>query len=369
MYSDIQDAMSVLSGLAEDALIAAMLSLAVPVVTLDWTDHPDTRPLTFVGGAPFWSAVQEWPTPPVPDNVEDIAGRGGDMHGPHIKQSLTARLPYSFVGQIDLQTAAVPGLPKTGRLHFFYDIATGPWDTGQRSARVIWDQTPVTDLVEAEIPAPLLAAEAQEQKMALQPVELDEAMLTILRQSGLSEAEITDIQAETARPPEDPGNYFIGPKRALAPRSAIQLPVWSNLEWDEFVEGVSDASGQITTSEALADIMDASEIKLEERSTPHRRKFPDRTFQVGGLPYPEQDDPRLSAAIVLVLGKQYLEDGDWDRHKPDLYAAARGMRLLFQVSVADWLDSDGEGTVYFLISEQDLSAREFQNVFAVYQQT
>jgi len=369
MYKNLEDAVAVLSGLAEDTLIAAIVSLAMPVVVLDRADRVDPNPLTFIGGAPVWSEAREWPTPPLPDNIGELSDRGGDTHRPHIKESLTAQLPYSFVGQIDLQSVDAAGLPKTGRLHFFYDIATGPWDTGQRSAHVIWDQTPVADLVEASVPAVLLAAEARDKERAMQPVELDEATLEILRQTGMSEAEIAELLAETAQPPDDPGNFLIGPKRALASRQAVQLPVWSNIEWEGFVESVSQRHGTAINSDALADIMDASEIKIEARLNAEDPRPFVRSFQLGGLPFPEQDDPRISAAVFTVLGKQYLEEGDWERHKTELFVAAHKFKLLFQFSVADWLDSPGEGTVYFLISDQDLEARNFETVIAVYQQT
>jgi len=201
MYKNVEDAVAVLSGLAEDTLIAAIVSLAMPVVMLDWTDRIDSNPLTFTGGAPVWSDAREWPTPPLPNNIEELSDRGGDTHRRHLRENLTAQLPYSFVGQFELQAVDAPGLPKTGRLHFFYDIATGPWDTGQRSAHVIWDQTPAADLVEASVPAVLLAAEAKDKERAMQPVELDEATLEILRQTGMSEAEIAELQAETVQPP------------------------------------------------------------------------------------------------------------------------------------------------------------------------
>ena len=45
-------------------------------------------------------------------------------------------------------------------------------------------------------------------------------------------------------------------------------------------------------------------------------------------------------------------------------------RLLLQFSVPGWdAAEDGEGTVYFLINTDDLAARRFDRVQAIYQQT
>ena len=53
-----------------------------------------------------------------------------------------------------------------------------------------------------------------------------------------------------------------------------------------------------------------------------------------------------------------------------LVTEAKSWRLLFQASLPNWWQEEfTEGTVYFLIRDDDLTARDFDNIVAVYQQT
>jgi Domain of unknown function (DUF1963) len=84
------------------------------------------------------------------------------------------------------------------------------------------------------------------------------------------------------------------------------------------------------------------------------------------LPLPEQGDPRNTAAIVGGLAVQHLTreaaQQDWPRDLEWL--------LLLQIDLRDYLQQRYvEGTVYFLIRRDALTAPAFDKVVAVYQQT
>jgi hypothetical protein len=88
------------------------------------------------------------------------------------------------------------------------------------------------------------------------------------------------------------------------------------------------------------------------------------------LPVPLQDDPRYNAVALSDFGEQYLSREIWDGNRPRIYQAASEWRLLLQVDLADYLQERlAEGTVYFLITQDALAARAFEQVVTVYQQT
>lgn len=92
--------------------------------------------------------------------------------------------------------------------------------------------------------------------------------------------------------------------------------------------------------------------------------------QLLGLPLPEQDDPRYSAVVTTELGVQFLTPETARESWPRIAAAAPQWRLLLQIDMQDYLQQPYvEGTVYFLIRRDDLAARAFDKVVAIYQQT
>ena len=72
--------------------------------------------------------------------------------------------------------------------------------------------------------------------------------------------------------------------------------------------------------------------------------------RMAGPPLPEQDDPRYMAAEISGTAP-----GEWT--------------LLLQVGVAELLNGNADGTIYFLILDADLADRDFEAVVGVYQQT
>jgi uncharacterized protein YwqG len=73
-----------------------------------------------------------------------------------------------------------------------------------------------------------------------------------------------------------------------------------------------------------------------------------RRQRLRGTPEPVQDDPRIAAA--------HHGPGDW--------------QLLLQLDLADLAQNPiGEGTLFFLISNDKLAARDFSDVRAIYEQT
>lgn len=366
MFKSVEEALEVFAGLAEDTVIAAIVAFLMPVTVLSPITPVDADPpvLSFVGGAPVWSSGLTWPDPPVYEDIEDLAlRRGGELFAPQIRKAAARSLPHAFVGQIDLSTLQVPDFPTTGRLLFFYDIAIGPWDTGKRTAHVIWDQAPPEDLIEAPIPASLLAAEAEEKALTEKLTEVTEA--DRLRFPGMSDAEIKKQIADEEGPFEFPERFFIGPKQTLGPKEVLQLPSPRSLEWESFVERVSKGAETQQTSARLEGVFYDAELKRQNRATAQQPALRG-DFQVGGLPLADRGDPRDFAAIYLVLGEQNLEIGQWERHKEEIVEVQNSLQLLFQVWVPAWLDQDGDGMVYFLIQKDDLKARKFENVVAVH---
>ena len=364
MFQDIDTALAAFANGMPDALREIILSLLVPVSVLVPSADTAAPSLTFVGGTPVMSANLSWPVPPRPKDINEVAQRGGESHSGGIRDALEKRIPYAFMAQVDLTKVSEPELPNTGRLLFFYDIATGPWDTSTRAAKVIWDQTSAHEAVE-HLPNPaLVKAEAdwnaEVRAYVYEPPVFDEGTIKILIEAGMSKSDIDAMQNTKIDLPEHQDQrVFFGLKRHMNVARHLQSPTPYNPEWEPFSARVVEKCGNSLTADDLANFYAEAEIEYEYRAP----------FQLLGLPAPEQDDPRYYAAVPLVLGKQFATHEDWEIHKDVLDAEAQKLRLLFQVSFADWLQQNEEGTVYFMIKDSDLKARNFDAVIPVYQQT
>ena len=85
-----------------------------------------------------------------------------------------------------------------------------------------------------------------------------------------------------------------------------------------------------------------------------------------GTPSPEQDDPRYEA----IDKAGYPTEGGWpEAVTRDAARKAGYWQLLLQVSMADLTQQPAEGTIYFVIRNDDLTRRDFTQVHAYYQQT
>lgn len=367
MFENLRQAHTAFADFAPEALLDVVTSLLLPITVLvPSMGAQDTASLTFVGGTPVMSASLDWPVPPLPDDIDEVAGRGGSNHSAGIRKDLERRLPYAFIGQVDLSQLSEPSLPDSGRLLFFYDIAVGPWDTSVRSGKVIWDNAPLDELVELDANENLVSAEAewnQEVRAYVpEPLVIDDELRKIMLETGMTEAEIDALadEAPVEQPAHEGQNVYFGPKRVMQAVTHYQVPTSYNLEWDAFVQEVDAKHPDTISKDVLGDIFSNAEIEYEYRSP----------FQILGLPTPVQDDPRYYAAVPLVLDKQFPDSEDWETHEAKLNQQAKELKLLFQVSLADWLQEEfSEGTVYFLISDTDLKNRNFDAVITVYQQT
>ncbi|CAO4195662.1 DUF1963 domain-containing protein [Methylorubrum extorquens] len=331
--------------------------VAALVPTLVFRPRPADRGSlggTRIGGTPDLPPGLTWPRRAKPADAEAIAKRGNAEAGEEMRRHFRKELPYAFFAQVDLgeARAAAKGeggpaaaLPGHGRLLFFYDLAAGPWDNGTESARVIWDESPREGLTPQTMPADLVAA------------------------ADAHRAEIARVnrQFKLPLPKPDSCTPYGGPARPMSLHATLRPPAIDSLEMD----------AQPALKAALARRTDGEERFRDAYQDLFSKAF-DRYYgtanagrrnQLLGSPLPEQSDPRVEAEVVSRFGVQHLERDTIEAHRAETDAGARTWRLLLQIDVGDFLQEDGEGTVYFLIRDTDLSERRFDRVVAVYQQT
>jgi uncharacterized protein YwqG len=344
MFASIDEARAALDEVFVSEIVEEFLRALLPatIFTPLRDDAPPKLGATRIGGTPDMPPNLAWPVRPAPPNVAEIAARGGSAHGEHIRKHLERALPFEFVAQIDLVEAARLGpateaLPREGRLLFFYEGSTAPWNGGAESCRVLWDRAPAEILETKPRPADLF--------------ELGVAQI----------AEYNDKARQHGWAPMtlDKTLYW-GPARAMRLEARLQLPDPSSIE--------AQQNEALTASFEDEEIEDAYRDMLSDRawvgSAHHSRQ------QLLGAPTPEQDDPRYDAVVVTDHGVQHLSRDAWEKAGPSIAQRARNWRLLFQLDMRDYLQMRyTEGTVYFLIRHDDLAARAFGEVVAIYQQT
>ncbi|QEN87148.1 DUF1963 domain-containing protein [Labrys sp. KNU-23] len=309
---------------------------------------------TKFGGRPDLPAGTAWPRPPAPADPEEIAKRGNTEAGAEMRRHLAQGLPYTFIAQIDLADAAKLGsaaspLPGDGRLLFFYDLAVGPWETGKRPAKVIWDRAPRDKLATLAMPEDLARAAEKARRDAAE----------------------SRIKYKLPEPSQPEGSNYDAPERAMTLRAGLSLPDPSAIEMEASAklhaaysasDGTQGGRNGQSFEDAYGEALIAGE-KLKPAGRWHRQ-------QLLGSPQPEQDDPRYDAIVVSQFGKQHLSSDEWKKERAAVMKAAHDWVLLFQLDLADWSGGAwGEGTVYFLMRRKDLEQRRFDEVIAVYQQT
>lgn len=310
-----------------ERLIGPVTRLLVPFLGLVPATGADTPGMSRFGGLPEVPLGWSWPYRPQSDAAE-LAARGGSSHSDHILEHLSEPLPLSFVAQIDLAQVHRTGdiaasLPHEGRLLFFYDLAIGPWDDSPQSARVIWDVSPAADLGQ---PMP--------------PTRLRD--LDILARRDYAES-LAQLGIEPDRE-HNPG-YF-------APAQPVRFDEQWSLPQSHLAEARpgSEFEG-----------VDIYDFWPPDDAAPAHHLL--------GVPDPEQNDPRYQPAFDRYLAGRpetdelrrhfFHNDAEW----------VLDWQLLLQVNVAQWLQTNAEGTVYFLIHRDDLQAHRFERAWAVYQQT
>jgi len=327
--------------------VEMLLGQLRPAITFAKQDT-NTKGGTRIGGTPDLSSVTPWPKRPVPENIEELSKRSGAPYDKELRDHLAAGMSYAFFAQVDLKEAADLGtaaasLPNEGRLLFFYDMIAGPFDTGMQSGRVIWDRSPSAELSPSPLPDDLAKAAAAYRKM------IDETN----KQYGL------ERNAREEGAPE-PGSPYAGPSRPVALKSALQLPTFSSLEFE--------ATGRLAETYAADRAGAGRTTEFSQAYDELADTYYSHTHLLG-LPLPVQDDPRYDAVVVTEFKTQHLSGEAWSKNKAAVFAKAAEWRVLLQIDVADWMQDNAEGAVYFLIRKDDLEKRAFDRVVTVYQQT
>lgn len=330
--------------------IEMIVGALVPTLTFrpDATGTVPRIGATRIGGTPDLPPGLAWPVREAPPDAEAIAGRGNAEAAEGMRRHFGAALPYAFFAQVDLDEARGQGrpaadLPEHGRLLFFYDLVAGPWDTGSGAARVIWDPGPREALAAQAMPAPLAAAAAAHR------------------------AEIAQVNTQFKLPPpkSDTGTPYGGPGRPMRLAASLRPPNPHSLEW----AGSAKLKAAYAAQDA-DDFREAYDDLFGHAFDPHYGAANSgRRNQLLGSPLPEQGDPRYEAEVVARFGVQHLDAATRKARWPEIEAGAHDWRLLLQIDVADFMQAREEGTVYFLIRSEDLAARRFDRVVAVYQQT
>lgn len=349
MFDSPADAADALLAWFTQPQVEIVAAALVPAITFAPADAPAPGGTRF-GGAPDAPAGFAWPRPEAPADPEEIANRAHPDTAAEMRAHFAADMPFAFFAQIDLAEAARLGdiaaaLPAEGRLLFFYDLATGPWDTGTRTAKVIWDRTPVEELQPTPIPDALQDAAAR------------------------AKAETARLAAEYKLEPDDEsaGTTYGGPPVAYTLKTSYILPEPYALEIKALPDIAAVARGESNAPDKV-DIYDSYMAALEEIDQGRDEAKP--LHQLLGAPRPEQDDPRYDAVVVAEWGQQYISSEEWAARREEVFRKAEDWALLLQVYIADWMRAQfTEGTVYFVIRKEDLAARRFDRVVGVYQQT
>lgn len=304
---------------------------------------------TRIGGAPDLPPHLAWPKRTKPADAEAIAKRGSASANTQMAEHFRLELPYAFLAQVDLTEAAALGpvardLPNEGRLLVFYDLVTGPYDTGSETVRVIWDTSPRETLVAQEPPPALKEAAERTRRETVEE----------FKKAGLE---------PPSRERGGGSTPYHSPARAMRLKAAWRL--------------ADGYAGDMEAYPALKQLWEKDAFRDKYQRVIARYFDPyygaanrGRRNQFLGSANPEQDDPRYDAVVVTRFGVQHLERDVWRARFPEIQAEAKQWRLLLQIDCSDHAqDSLVEGTIYVLIREDDLKERRFERAVAVYQQT
>jgi len=360
MFRDEQDAREQLESLLSAEQVERVVAVLRPIMVLSPLEDEAEPALgaTRIGGTPDLPPDLAWPIRPVPPDIDAIVSCGGPSHADHIRKHLEQPLPYEFFCQIDLAEAARLGevaadLPGEGRLLFFYDSMTGPWDTSTTTGRVIWDRAPASTLRRQPLPEVFIrlgeeyVQEAYEYSVKIRSGQFY-PHLDALLEAEQREALMTALGNLPPPEREDFTSPYWAPASARRIERQLSYIDHFAVEYDQ----------DPALKAAFVDIEDVLRLDIPSDETR------DRTLLLG-TPVPVQDDPRYDAVAVT----QYDRPFEWQVERDRIFAAATDWRLLLQVSLSDYMQTRAGGTVYFLIRRDDLAARDFTRVVAVYQQT
>jgi uncharacterized protein YwqG len=332
------------SGLSDD-IVAHLAAQARPAVLLvTGAAEEDELPLgaSKIGGRPDMPRGTAWPTRPAYPDASRRAERHrrraerllGESRRPRswmspeqadrFSRELEARanaveapFPLTFFGQFNLSELAREdgfdrALPAEGRLLLFYDFWEMPEEFVPEASvgwRLMWDQTPVSELVRAPIPAEL---------------------------SSISNDEWSCVFRATR----------------ISARSVITPIPPNDKSWDAFPLDDDDA-------------LETYQEWLEQFGTPDRN---DRdNHQLGGFPQPLQNG--LQARSQLAANGVYCGTSDvWQTDAAkELLKSAHEWRLILQIGVDRHAGMKPPGAYYVIMREQDIAARRFDLARVTYQ--
>ncbi len=336
MFEDSVDARRIIRQLAVDEADTPMTDAQVQVLTdrlipqfwiAPTKDAGDRPGSTRFGGAPDLPEGMAWPMRPIPPDapqrVEELK-----THFEWIAKHIARELPFEFLAQIDLAEAAkhpnhAQGVPAQGRLLFFWDGVVGLHDGGAEVCRVIWDTSPAADLTRADVPKLLEELEAA-----------------------------YDPSGRFKKP-------YVYPVRVMRLAPELQLPnrFVAEFQADPDLRALGEHDDHEESYRQLT-AMDEGQFTTDGRNARRQRFL--------GSPDPEQDDPRFDSVVASGYPAPR-----WDQEQlVEATRLALQWRLLLQVDLGDLSQQDlTEGTVYFLIRNDDLASRDFSRVHAIYQQT
>jgi hypothetical protein len=341
MFDSKEKANSELSARFEREQVDVFVRLIHRHLGFDLDHQPPIIGRTRMGGTPDLPTSLRWPIRDTPADFEDIAGFGGSNHAAYIRQHLEQPLPYAFIAQIDLAEASrtLPAdnlLPDHGRLLFFCDLQVVPWRDGIESCRVIWDGSSSDALSNASTP-PVLQRLAEESLAELR-VEFEKHGFDT---EGLSHS-------------------YWGVSRPMRLKCAYALPDAGAPEAKDDAAFVA-LMGDEDTADAYSDFL--SEIVYDRAAGIERHRML-------GHPLPVQDDPRYAAVAMVDYGMSHFWEWPDRPEMAEIEARMRAWHLLLQCDLSDFYqDRLSEGSVYFLIRDDDLRARNFERTMVVYQQT
>jgi Domain of unknown function (DUF1963) len=211
-----------------------------------------------------------------------------------------------------------------------------PWRDGAHSCKVVWDVSDSGRLTKTDPPAVL---------------------------QELAQASLIEMHAEFKKHglgTEGLKHPYWGTEQPMKLKATVVLPERGA------PEAVADAAfTQLMADEDLADTYAdfISDLNYEHAQGLARHRML-------GYPAPEQDDPRFAAVALVDYGQAKF--WEWE-DRPDMAVIESKMsawHLLLQCDLSDYYqDRLSEGTVYFLIRNDHLRGRHFDQVVAVYQQT
>jgi len=342
MFETIDEARRALQDVFDPAQVETIITALQPCLGFAPSGAKSAPGQTRIGGQPDLGPGIEWPIREVPANLDEIAKRGGFNHGDRILRDLSQPRAYEFLLQISLEEAAAVSplaaelLPTEGRLLFFYDGSSGPWRSDAAACRVIWDRSAPDGLKEMPLPQ------------------------SLIEQRDAFVAEWNEAAAGRGTLPPYPldKSPFWGPKRPMRLAGRLGLPNFFSLE----AQSNAGLLKLLENDETREDY-DSFFAQAWEGTGQLRQQFL-------GAPLPEQDDPRYDAVVEIEYPQGPPRGEAWKAAFPRIEAAAADWLLLMQVSQSDYLqDRSVEGTVYFVIRKDHLTARAFDKVLPIYQQT